>query len=398
MKIGIVKEGKIPVDHRVAFTPEQCKAIKEKYPEIELVVQPSNLRAFTDIEYREQGIQMQSDLNDCDILFGVKEVNIEDLIPNKTYFFFSHTIKKQTYNQKLLKTILEKKITLVDYECLTNSVGIRVVAFGRFAGLVGAYNAFRTYGLKKKTFELKPAHTCHDQLELFHELGKITGENIKVILTGGGRVAKGAMEVLDEAGFTKVEIDEMSEHVGNCYLQLDSYEYNKRKDGADFSFDDFFANPKEYVGTFKPFLSQADIFIAGAYWDPKAPVLFELSDLQSPDFRFEVIADITCDIDGSVPTTVRPTTIEEPFYDFNKQSLKEEPAFSKIHNLTVMAVDNLPCELPRDASESFGEQLMQNVIPALLEGKKKEIVDGAKIAENGRLTEKFNYLSDFVNL
>jgi len=395
MKIGIIKEGKIPVDHRVPFTPEQCANIKRNYPNIELVVKPSNIRCYTDQEYVDQGITLQEDLSDCDVLFGVKEVPMGELIPDKTYFFFSHTIKKQPYNQQLLKTIIDKNIQLVDYECLTDNNGKRVVAFGRFAGIVGAYNGLLGYGLKTKSYQLKPAHLCHDMDELFQELKKINTTDLKVVLTGGGRVAAGSVEVLEGAGFENCIENDFDKKSGNRYLQLDTDQYNEHSYGSLFSFKDFYENPQMYRGTFRRFLNRADVFIAGAYWDPKAPVLFDIKDIQRKDFSFKVIADITCDIKGSVPTTYDATTIGDPFYDINRETLKRVEAFSS--DLTIMSVDNLPCELPRDASESFGAQLSEHVIPTLLGKVNTPIVEKASITKSGDLGSYFEYLRDYVN-
>lgn len=396
MKIGIVKEGKTPVDHRVPFTPQQCKEMMDNF-DVELVVQPSSIRCYTDEEYQAYGIKMQQDLSDCDVLFGVKEVRIEDLMSDKHYFFFSHTIKMQPYNKGLLQAIIEKNITLTDYECLTNERGFRVVAFGRFAGIVGAYNALWAYGVKHQTFKLKRAFECKDMLELFAQLDAIKVQGLKVALSGGGRVSKGAMEVLDAAGFVKVKEEDFDNYSDNCYLQLDSYEYNERKDGKAFSFDDFYTNPTAYTGTFQRLVAKADVLIAGAYWDPKAPVLFQMKDIAHPAFRFDVISDITCDIQGSVPTTLRSTTIADPVYDISKTTFEEQEAFSDLDHVTVVAVDNLPCELPRDASHSFGSQLLEHVIPVLAGKKKSEIIQNASITSQGQLTTKYLYLTDYIS-
>ena len=398
MKIGIIKETKIPVDHRVAFTPTHCKAILEKYPTIQIVVQPSSIRCYKDAEYSDAGAILSDDVSECDVLFGVKEVKIEKLIPNKTYFFFSHTIKKQPYNKALLQNVLEKNIQLVDYECLKDSDGKRVVAFGRWAGIVGAYNGIRTYGLKHKLFELKPAHLCFDMKELWSEFPKVKLPNIKILLTGGGRVTRGAQEVLDGLGIKNVSMPAYTsrEYGEPVYIQLDSDAYNKRIDGQAFDYTDFYTNPQHYESDFKQYLPHTDLLIAGAYWDPKAPVLFTLEEVQSADFKINTIADITCDIEVSIPTTIRATTINNPFYDFNKVSLKEESAFSNPNNITIMSVDNLPCELPRDASTGFGDMLCEYVIPTLLGKEFSEIISGASITKSGLLTSKFRYLSDYV--
>lgn len=399
MKIGIIKETKNPVDHRVAFTPTHCKNIFQKYPHTEILVQPSDIRCYTDEEYRVTGATISEDVSSCDVLFGVKEVKIETLIPNKTYFFFSHTIKKQSYNRDLLRAVLTKNIQLVDYECLKGQNGKRVVAFGRWAGIVGAYNALRTYGIKHKLFDIKPAHHCFDKVEMWSQFEKIKLPNISILLTGGGRVAKGAQEVLDGVGIKKISIfDYLSKtNSSPVYIQLDSDEYNKRIDGKEFDYADFYTNPEKYESTFKQFLPHTDLLIAGAYWDPKAPVLFTNEDVQAPNFRINTIADITCDIAGSIPTTIRSTTIEKPFFDFNKSKLVEENAFSNLTNITVMAVDNLPCELPRDASTDFGDMLYKFVIPTLLGEEKTEIILNASITKSGSLTSNFHYLFDYAS-
>lgn len=397
MKIGIIREGKVPPDHRVALSPEHCKQILAEYSEVSIAVQPSKIRCFKDEEYTQAGIPLQEDLSDCDILFGVKEVPIPDLIPDKTYFFFSHTIKKQPYNKVLLQEVLKKKIDLIDYECLKNEQGQRVVAFGRFAGIVGAYNGIMAYGKKYGLFDLKPANACYDMEEMWDEFQKVKLPPIKILLTGGGRVAKGAQEVLDGMGIKNVAMPEYTEQTFEeaVYIQLDSDAYNEHSQGKAFDYNHFYNNPGEYQSTFSQYLPHTDVLIAGAYWDPKAPVLFQLDDMNSDDFKIRVIADITCDIQGSIPTTTRATTIADPIYDFSRSNHEEVAAFSSQDNLTVMSVDNLPCELPRDASIAFGNMIINHTLKDLLLGD-KGIIKGAKIASKGQLTEQFSYLSDYV--
>lgn len=399
MKIGIIKEEKIPKDFRVTFTPEHCQQLKRDF-NLDVKVQPSPIRCFGDSLYEESGIELSDDLEDRDVLFGVKEVPIESLLPNKTYFFFSHTIKKQPYNKKLLQAVLKKNITLIDYECLKDKYNQRVVAFGRFAGIVGAYNGLLAYGKKYKSYTLKPAHQCHDLEELWEELKKVTlPKGVKILLTGAGRVAKGAIEVLKKAKIRGVQENEyFVHHEEPIFIQLDSDAYNEKIDDADaeFDFQNFYDNPKQYDSTFYRFLPVTDILIAGAFWDPNAPVLFTEEDVQSEEFKIKVIADITCDIQGSVPTTLRSTTIDDGYYDIDRGSFTEKPAFSDKENITVMAIDNLPCEVPRDASKSFGDQLIKAVIPELLKGDNSEMIKKATIAKNGKLTSYFSYLTDYV--
>jgi len=397
MKIGIIKERKVPVDHRVPFTPEQCKSLIEQYPSLQLVIEPSDVRCFKDTEYEDAGITIQSDMTDCDVLMGVKEVPEKDLISGKTYFFFSHTAKKQPYNRTLLQTILKQKIQIVDYEYLSNTKG-RVVAFGRFAGIVGAYNGLLTYGRKFDLFELKPANECFDMAEMWSELKKIKLPAIKILLTGAGRVSSGAVEVLKDAGIKEVNEgaflgDDFSEVV---FTQIDTGQYNKRIDGGIFKKGEFHKDAVDYESDFHKFIASTDLLIAGAYWDPNAPVLFTDEDVMSENFPIKVIADITCDIQGSIPTTLRPSTIADPVYDIVKGNVEEVPAYALVDSISVMAVDNLPCEVSRDASLSFGNQLMNNVMPSLINGG-DDLIDRASITTTeGKLNRHFDYLASFV--
>jgi len=400
MKLGILKEGKVPPDRRVPFSPEQCLEIRKRFPQVELTVQPSPIRCFPDSDYLNTGISMSSDLSDCDILMGVKEVPMADLMEDKTYLFFSHTIKKQSYNKKLLQEILRKRIRLIDYEVLTETNGMRVIGFGRFAGLVGSYKGLRALTIRHELPEPKPAYECHDLSEMKAEARKLQLPPLKIAVTGGGRVTHGVMEMLDEINIRKVSIGEYlaTEHFDEpVYVQLEPDAYNKRKDGSAFDFGHFVKNPQEYEGNFLRFARTTDLLISAAYWDPNAPVLFTPEDMRSPDFRIKVISDITCDIKGSIPSTLRATTIDEPFYGYNPVTEQEEVAFTSPKNITVMSVDNLPTELPRDASVDFGENLINRVLPSLLEDDSEGIVQRATITENGKLTERYKYLEDWVN-
>lgn len=398
-KIGIITEGKIPIDKRVPLTPAQAIRAKNNF-DIGVVVQSSEIRCFSDNDYREAGVEVVEDISDCDILLGVKEVPLKDLIPNKTYFFFSHTTKKQAYNRQLLQEVVKKNIRLIDYEGLTNSKGHRVIAFGRYAGIVGAYNGILAYGKRKNLFNLKPAHLCYDFEELKAEFTKVGLPAIKIVLTGSGRVAHGAMEILDGVGIRKITPKQILEDNFEeaVYTQLNMDDYNLTLNGeGDFSHEEFHKHPERFKGDFLKYTKVADLLIAGAYWDPKAPVLFTKEDALSSDFSIKVVADITCDIEGSIPSTLRPSTIDEPLYDYSPKEKSEKPAFSNDDNITVMAVDNLPCELPRDASNSFGEQLISNVLPHLLGDDSEGVIERATICESGKLTARYSYLQDFLD-
>ncbi|WP_305982287.1 NAD(P)-dependent oxidoreductase [Roseivirga thermotolerans] len=399
LQLGIIKEGKIPIDRRVPLIPQQVKTLLETYPEVIVKCQRSDIRCFSDEEYEQAGALLVDDVSDCDIILGVKEVPLSMLANGKTHFFFSHTIKKQEYNRKLLQTILEKQIRLIDWECLTNKNGKRLIAFGRYAGIVGAYNGILTYGKRFNLFHLRPAHTCFDLEDLKTEFRKVDLPKIKIILTGGGRVSKGAMEVLDGMKIRKVSPAEfLEEHFNEpVYTQLNSRDYNERIAGGIFDRDEFYAHPDRYRSSFLPYAKKADLLIAGAYWDPRAPVLFNKEDISAKDFKVKVIADITCDIEGSIPSTKKPSTIEDPVYDYNPSNDRVEEAFTDEGNITVMAVDNLPCELPRNASEDFGKEFLAHILPNLVGEDVDGIIERATIANEGSLTDRFSYLQDYVD-
>lgn len=399
VRLGIIKEGKTPPDKRVPFTPLQCVEIEQRYPHVKVIVQASEVRAFKDDEYLELGISVASTVDDCDILMGIKEVPTHDLIPNKTYLFFSHTMKKQPYNRTLLQEILKKKIRLVDYEALKDKLNNRLVAFGRYAGIVGAYNGLLTYGMKYNLYSLRKASECFDINDLKIELRKVSLPPIRIILTGGGRVARGAMETLDSAGIRKVNPHDFIHKSFNepVYVQIASSDYHVRKEGGTFNREEFHKIPQAYKSTFIEYARVADLLIAGAFWNPQAPVLFTREQMQSSDFKINVIADVTCDIEGSIPSTKRASSIIDPIYDYNPKTDTIEPPLKNTKLVTVMAVDNLPCELPRSASEEFGRDLIDKILPALVISDKDGVIKRASITKSGKLTEAFTYLSDYAH-
>jgi saccharopine dehydrogenase (NAD+, L-lysine forming) len=398
MKIGLIKEGKIPQDKRVAFSPSQIKRLSAEYGgQLEFVVQSSSHRCFSDQEYLQAGIQVTDELDDCDLLMGIKEVPVPQLIPEKNYIFFSHTIKKQPANQKLLQAILEKKICLMDYELLKDEQGQRTVAFGRWAGVVGAYNGLWTYGVKSGLFELKRAFNCFDRSELENELEKVTLPPIKIVVTGSGRVGRGVAEVLQTAGIQEVNVHDFLHNYYDepVYVVLKSCDYYRRKTDGGYDRQEFYSHPDRYESHFLKYAEVSDLLIAAAYWNPNAPRMFDLADIQEEDFNISVIADITCDLNGSVPTTLKASNLLEPVYDVDRDSFEQLPAFGKQNSISVMAIDNLPTELPRDASEEFGIQLSQHLIPELFKTS-STVLDKATIAKQGDLTLEFMYLREYV--
>ena len=396
MKIGVIKEGKTPPDKRVPLTPKQCAFLKQKFS-FEIVVQPSNIRCFSDQEYADEGILLQNDLSDCDLILGVKEVPIKNLISNKTFVFFSHTIKKQPYNQNLLKKIIQQNIQLIDYEVLTGEDGKRVLGFGRYAGIVGCYNAFLTYGLKTDSFNLKPAHLCFDKKEMESELKKVNINNLKIILTGSGRVSQGAKEILD---LLKIQYVSKSDYLNSSFndnvcVILNAVDYYKRMDGKDALRSDLYKNPSLFESCLLGYLSDTDILITGHFYDSNAPYLLTRNDFKVNNSRLQVVADISCDIDGPIGCTIKPSTIADPIYGYNPITEKEDD-YKKDNVVAVMAVDNLPCELPRDASDFFGNELITTFFPNLINDE-INMINGATITKSGDLNDGFEYLKDYIS-
>jgi alanine dehydrogenase len=400
MKIGIIKEGKTPADRRVPLSPHQCRELFDHYPQMKVIVQPSPKRCFMDEEYEDAGILLDDNLKDCELLLGIKEVRTKDLIPGKTYMFFSHTAKKQSYNKELLKEVLDKKITLIDYEYLTDKDGLRLIGFGQLAGIIGAYNGFRALALKNKMKEPKPAHTCDSFKDFINQAKTIQVPPVKILITGNGSVSNGAIKLLNEMGITQVSIDEYLQNEKfekPVFVQVDVDLYNKRKDGKPFEMSHFSQNPEEYEPDFYRFAKTTDCLIMAAYWDSKAPRLLTSEEMKREDFRINVIADITCDIKGAIPSTIRTSTIEDPFYGYNPKSETEELAFVSPANVCIMAVDNLPNELPQSASEQFGRTLIEKILPQFLSNDDEGILFRATIAKDGKLTDKFSYLQEWID-
>lgn len=397
IKIGILREEKVPHDKRVPFTPDQCVYIESIFKNIKLFVQPSDFRSYSNEEYSRLGITLQEDVSQCDILIGIKEVPPQFLIPEKTYLFFSHTIKKQAHNQKLLQAALKNKVKLIDYECLTDEEHNRIIGFGHYAGIVGTYNGILGYGKKYNLFDLKPAHLCHDREELKAEYDKVRLPNIKIVVTGNGRVANGAIEMLGALQIRRITPFEFTHYSFRepTYVQLHSNNYNEPIDGSAWNTEQFYKHPEKFRGTFGKYTKHCDLLIHCSYWAPAAPVLFTKKDMRSRDFRISVIADVTCDINGSIPSTTHASTIQDKFYGYNPLTETEGDPFSN-NTITIMAVDNLPCELPRNASEDFGKELIDKVLPALIIGDDAKIIERATIANQGKLMPRFEYLSDYA--
>ena len=400
LHLGIIREGKVPSDARAPLTPSQCAQIMATLP-VHIVVQPSPVRCFKDDEYRQAGIEVTDDLSGCSIILGVKEVPVSQLLSGKTYLFFSHTIKKQHYNRTLLQTILAKNICLIDYEAITDDKHDRLVAFGFYAGVVGAHNAMWTYGKRSGTFTLPRLCELHDYAEAKHTYKALQLPPVRIALAGGGRVASGAIRNLHDMGIRGVSPRDFLKHDYDhpVFTQLHAQDYVEHHEGQRiFNKQHFYAHGEEYRSIFAPYAHRADIFINAIYYDPKAPRFFEREDMTALNFSIQVVGDLSCDImpDASVPCTLRPSSITDPVYGFDPQTGESTAPFSK-GSVDVVAIDNLPSELPRDASEFFGRQLIDHVLPEILHAGDSAMLHRATICSGGTLNKPFEYLQDYVH-
>jgi len=399
-KIGVIREGKVPHDLRVALTPHQCVQVQQQYG-AQVIVQPSDIRIFKDDEYRSAGLQMSDDLSSCDLIIGVKEVPKEHLLPGKKYLFFSHTIKKQPHNLELMREIIRRKIELIDYEVIRDLRGKRLIGFGRYAGIVGAFEGLRAYGIKSGRFLLPSPSTCKDRSEMEAHFDKISlPDSMKIVLTGNGRVANGALEIMKSLKLKEVAPEEfIGKTFGHpVFTHLDSKHYYVHKERGDFQKQEFYKEPGTYKSILSQFVSESDLLLACHLWAAGNPVLLDREHLTSPDWRCCTIADISCDINGPIASSIRSSTIADPFYGYNASTNRESDPLHE-NSIMVMAIDNLPCELPRDASEDFGDELIRHVMPHFFNGDQDRILYNAtETTKEGKLTPQFAYLSEYAGL
>lgn len=395
--IGLIREGKIPPDNRVAFAPDQCKWIQQNLP-VKVVVQSSAIRCFSDREYSIAGIEVIDDVSHCDFLFGIKEVPKADLIPGKTYFFFSHTKKQQPWNQPLFREMINREITLVDYECLAHDDGQRILGFGFFAGVVGAHNGIMAYGKRTGAYDLQRVYKQKSFRELIHTYFGLKLPAIKIAVTGSGRVAHGVLEIMNLMGIIEVEHDQFLSRQFSypVFTQLKGAALYEHMQSGSYDREDFHDNAKNYRSKFYPYTRVTDILMNGIYWDSTVPRLFEWEHLAEKDFAIQTIADITDDINGSIPCNLGDVTIENPVYGVDKLSRTKTPPYQP-GSVDVMAVGNLPNELPRDASRYFGEQLIKYVLGDLIRNG-STIIDRATIVRNGKLTDEYSYLKAYAGI
>ena len=400
--IGIVRESRND-ENRTPLVPEHIKKYKESNPNINFIIQPSNSRCFSDEEYELCGAKINENLNECSIIFGVKEIDPNILINNRTYLFFSHTFKinKQQKNiekhkKDLLLSILNKKITLIDYENIRGKNGTRCLGFGRFAGIVGCYNTLNLLLKVLGKQSLASAYKINDYERLVLNLKNLYFPKTKILVTGDGRVAKGVIELLNQTNIKAVSKKDFLEKKFDqpIFCNLETKDYVTNNSSTNFNLEHFINNPQDYSSSALQYLKKTDILISAHYWDPSSPKIFENEDLKDLQ-NLKIVGDITCDINGSVPTTIRSTTIEEPNYWIERYNLKEIDENND--GIAVMAVDNLPSELPRDSSTEFSEGIINEVLPFLLKEDDGRILNGT-ITTDGSFLEKYNYLNDYIRI
>ena len=397
IRIGLIREWKIPADNRVALTPAQCKWIHKNSSDVEIIAQSSTVRCFTDREFENAGVRVKDDISECDILLGIKEIPVEQLLPGKTYLFFSHTKKKQPQNQKMLQAILDKKITLIDYECLEHEDGQRIIGFGFFAGVVGTHNGMMAYGNRTGLYKIDRVYKQRSFRELIHTYFGLRLPNVKIAVTGSGRVAHGILEIMNLMGIHEVEPDDylVRRFAYPVYTQLKGADLYERKDDGKYKRIEFHEHPELYQCKFLPYAEQTDILLNGVYWDKNVPRLFEKADVQADTFIIRTIADITDDREGSVPINLGDQTIENPIYGVDRTTLQKSEPYLR-NSIDIMAVGNLPNELPRDASRYFGEQLIKHVLENLV-GEGSPIIQRATMVKNGKLTPYYEYLKEYAS-
>ncbi len=426
-KLGIIKETKNKWERRVPLNPQAVQELIQKG--FEVIVQPSKIRIYKDEEYSSVGAKLSSDLSECDFIIGVKEIPINDLIPEKPHLFFSHTIKGQDYNIPLLQKILDDKITLFDYEKIENNQNRRLVFFGKFAGYAGMVDTLHGLGQRlmqqfnietpflkvKHSYQYESVQDAIDQIKIIGEEIKKNGlpaeiTPFNIFLLGYGHVSQGCQEILTALPIVKISPAQLEENSPNyennkIYLSVFKEEHLvERKDGAKFDLLDYFKNNGKYKSRLQIYLQYCSVYMNAIYWNLQCPVFLPnsyLNKIQDKNPKLIIIGDITCDIEGSVQATIKETCPDNPVFIYNAKTGKETDGY-KGEGFAVMAVDNLPCEFPKEASDCFSESLMPFIEQMLNNDYSKPIIDSdlpdeiksACIAHQGKLEDNFKYLKE----
>lgn len=425
--IGIRKEDKNVWERRVPLIPGHVKKLKSEF-DITTLVEPFERRTFTDNEYKEAGAEVTPDYNDAPVIFAVKEIPIKLLQKDKTYIFFSHTIKGQDYNMPLLKKIMDLGCTLIDYETMTDENGRRVVFFGKYAGYAGMIDTLHGLGkrlnlsgIETPFLQIKPAYEYRDIEEAKQHVKQVSEEikekglptEVSPLVfgfAGYGNVYKGAAEVFDLLPFEEVtpeELSDMDEESGKIVkVVFKEKDMVKHKDGNPFELQDYYSNPENYVSAFSKYLDNIDVLINAIYWDDRYPVFVTKKYLKEnkDNLKLKVIGDITCDIDGAIEITYKSTPSDNPAFVYNPATDKYTDGYAG-KGVVNIAVDNLPAELPRDASTGFSNALnvfVPGIVNADMDKSFEDagydpVIKRAVIVYKGKLTPDYQYLEEYLD-
>lgn len=417
--IGIRREDKNAWERRAPLTPEAVKRLLAH--DVEIRVQTSKKRVFSDAEYRQAGAQIVPDMKGCTAVFGVKEIPVERIRAGVTYVFFSHTVKGQPANMPLLRKVLDLQCRLIDYERVVDARGRRLIFFGKYAGIAGMIDSLWALGLRFKAeghstpFEkLKPAHdyaSLEDALAAVSAAGdRIYREGLPgafspllTVFTGRGNVSRGAQLVYDRLPVETLEYENLIEgDIPRSRYKIYKVEMAMRdlfeavESGREFSYKEYHDHPERFRSTFPRFLEQVSVLVNGIFWEPRYPKLLTrelLRDVwaEAPG-RLRVIGDISCDVGGSIEANVKATDSSDPVYVYEPATGKTVPGV-KGDGPVVMAVDNLPCELPRESSTEFSDHLEPFVLEIARGDDLSDPVRKAVVAFDGRLAPEYSYLA-----
>ncbi|XP_066977946.1 alpha-aminoadipic semialdehyde synthase, mitochondrial [Macrobrachium rosenbergii] len=411
---------------------------------VSVIVQPSNRRAYPMQAYQNAGAKIKEDISEAPVVIGVKQVPIDQLIPNRTYCFFSHTIKAQEANMPLLDAILEKNIRLIDYEKMCDERGQRVVAFGKYAGVAGMINILHGLGLRLLALghhtpfmHIGPAHNYRNT-EMSRQAIRDSGYEISLgmmpksigpltfVFTGTGNVSQGAQEIFQELPHEYVSVQalrKVSEHgaMNKLYAcEVSRRDHLVRKDGGKYDAVEYEEHPERYISVFAHKIAPyASVIVNGIYWAVNSPKLLTIPDakyllrpiytpwlptsLGSPSLphRMLAICDISADPGGSIEFMSECTTIDTPFCLYDADQNKDTNSF-KGPGVLVCSIDNMPTQLPREATDFFGSLLLPHMYDILQSDISKPFEDhsfthavhGAVITSDAQLTPSFKYIED----
>lgn len=430
--IAIRHESKYEMERRVPIVPAHVGDLIKK--EYEVHVQSSSKRVFTDEEYRKAGAIVNNDISDADIIFGVKEIPLEELMKGKTYIFFSHVIKGQSYNMPMLKRLMELDCNLIDYEKVTDEFNKRIIFFGKYAGYAGTINTlwsagqrYLRMGISTPFVKIKQSHNYPSLAEAKKAINEVGLEIMKnglpkeihpfiIGVTGYGNVGMGVQEILNLLPSKEISPDEIKNIASNKDLPnniiykvvFKEQDMVKNIDAnKPFDLQHYYKNPQEYSSVFNQYIEHLNVLIHASYWDNRYPRVIsknEIANLYSkPNPKLVVIGDISCDPDGGIEFTHKGTEISDPVFVYNPSTEKATMGFDG-DGIVVMSVDILPSELPRDSSFGFSEAL-RPFVESIAECDFNEDYDNLNLApaikralilKNGKLTKPFEYIEKYI--